>query len=125
MDKYVCEGDSVNCSMGSAPCKIKVVSNDKLFVENKKVATVNDYKIPSISGFGMCKSMSNPKVEAATAAANGVLQPQPCEPVINSSWSGNTKLCAKGIMAITDKSHNKCLYAGNLSVSAKQNKVKG
>ncbi len=35
----------------------------------------------NISPFGVCVSLANPAVAAATSAALGVLAPQPCIPV--------------------------------------------
>ena len=47
---------------------------------------VTDVGAASVPPFGLCTSMANPQVAAATAAAQNVLTPQPCQPVL-SPWS--------------------------------------
>ena len=49
----------------------------------------------NVMPFGMCKSMTNPAVAAATAAASGVLTPQPCTPAC-SAWIGGKTLVLVG-----------------------------
>jgi hypothetical protein len=36
--------------------------------------------------FGMCSSLANPTVAAATSAALGVLTPMPCIPMTTAPW---------------------------------------
>jgi hypothetical protein len=36
--------------------------------------------------FGVCRSLANPTVAAATSAALGVLTPMPCIPATSSPW---------------------------------------
>lgn len=65
----------------------------------------------------MCRSMSNPQVAAATAAANGVLTPQPCIPVLPAPWSpGASSVEIHGVTALTDDSTLDCAYAGKIGI---------
>jgi hypothetical protein len=74
--------------MGSAPGNLIVPPAKRIQMENQAAASVNDIKPnANIPPFGMCQSATNPQVAAATAAASGVLTPQPCLPVIPAPWA--------------------------------------
>ncbi|MCU1689714.1 MAG: hypothetical protein JWN20_1642, partial [Jatrophihabitantaceae bacterium] len=73
------------CSFGAAPCPLNVIPSD-ITIEGKPAATIMDNKPPNLATFGVCMSLSNPMVAAATAAALGVLTPMPCVPVIAAPW---------------------------------------
>jgi hypothetical protein len=105
-------GAMMTCSFGVAPSTL-VASPGTVVIEGKPAATVTDI-VPAanITPFGMCRSLANPTVAAATSAALGVLTPMPCVPVIASPWqvrapktliggrpalvSGSTCVCAWG-----------------------------
>ena len=79
MSSIVVDGAILKCPFGAAPCRLSVTSQIKCLADNKPVATLMDMNgIVNISGFGMCQSLANPQVAGATAAALGVLTPQPC-----------------------------------------------
>ena len=61
------------CSFGAAPASLPVPPACKVLACGLPAATVMDNKLPP---FGMCSSLANPAVSAATAAAGGVLTPQ-------------------------------------------------
>ena len=82
----VCGGAVLSCSFGMAPSVLNVLPANKV-VSAMPIATIMDNKpIVNILPFGMCSSMANPTVAAATAAALGVLTPMPCLPVISAPW---------------------------------------
>ncbi len=56
-------------------------------MEGKPAATIQDAQPANITPFGMCTSLLNPQVAAATAAAMGVLTPQPCMLVPAGTWT--------------------------------------
>ena len=71
----------LQCSFGLAPSTL-VAINPTVLVEGKPVALVTDSApLVNIPPFGMCTTLSNPTVAAATTAALGVLTPMPCLPV--------------------------------------------
>lgn len=73
------------CSFGLMPCPLVVIPST-VMIEGKPAATIMDNKPPNLATFGMCTSLSNPVVAAATAAALGALTPMPCLPVIAAPW---------------------------------------
>ena len=75
-------GARLQCSLGDAPSLLTIPPN--------RNANINDaIPIINIPSFGLCTSISNPQVAAATAAAFGVLTPMPCTPV-TTRWSSDT-----------------------------------
>jgi hypothetical protein len=82
-------------------------------------ATIND-NIPmgNIPPFGMCMAPTNPQVAAATAAAMGVLTPQPCIPVIPAPWApGSPTVLVNNVPALTNTCQCMCAWAGVITVS--------
>lgn len=84
MGTVVVSGAKVKCPFGTSPSCLAVGSNSGCLAGSKPIATITDV---NISSFGMCSSMTNPQVAAATAAAMGVLTPQPCGFVPAGVWS--------------------------------------
>jgi hypothetical protein len=79
---------------------------------------VTDTSASNIPPFGMCQSMANPQVAAATASAGGALTPQPCQPVLAPWTPGSAKATIGGVAALDDSSQCQCTWAGSISVSA-------
>ena len=87
MGAVVVSGAKLMCPFGSKPGTLNVTTQATTLVCSKPVATIMDIALGSnISSFGMCCSMANPQVAAATAAALGVLTPQPCSMVPMGPW---------------------------------------
>jgi hypothetical protein len=73
----------------------------------------------NILPFGMCQSMSNPEVAAATAAALGVLTPMPCVPVIPAPWApGAPTVLIANMPALDNSSKLTCAWGGVIQVVA-------
>ncbi|MFM8223251.1 MAG: DUF4280 domain-containing protein, partial [Planctomycetaceae bacterium] len=73
----------------------------------------------NIPTFGMCSSMANPTVAAATAAALGVLTPMPCIPVIPAPWfPGSPTVLIDALPALNNTCKCLCAWAGVISVIA-------
>jgi len=70
------------CSFGVAPATLAVLPTNRVTAGKKARANIQDAKpLVNIPPFGMCTTLSNPTVAAATTAAAGVLTPMPCVPV--------------------------------------------
>lgn len=107
------------CSFGAAPCPLTVVSNTNTLGGGQPLAVVTDTKPVNLSSFGMCSSMANPAVASATAAALGVLTPQPCVPVIASPFvPGSPTVLIKGVPVLTNDSKTFCSYAGIITITS-------
>lgn len=87
MGEIVVTGAMLSCPFGTAPSNLKVTSQAMCTVGGQPAATIQDAQgMVNIQAFGMCTSMANPQVAAATAAALGVLTPQPCMPMTAGAW---------------------------------------
>ena len=118
MSNVVVEGSSLECPWGEGPKKLAVVPPYEVKADGKQVATVTHIvPMADIPSFGQCKSLSNPLVAAATAAASGVLQPQPCVPVIASPWlPGAPTVLLNGMPVLNEPSICLCAWAAGLPI---------
>ncbi len=88
MGQQVCNGASLQCSMGTASSTMVVTPANKVSTTQQPAANVNDNQpLVNIMSFVMCQSLANPSVSSATTAAQGVLTPMPCVPNTTSPWS--------------------------------------
>jgi hypothetical protein len=107
------------CSFGTTPSALVVPPKSRVMVENKPIATISD-NIPNsnIMPFGMCTTLSNPQVASATSAAQGVLTPQPCLPVIAAPWAPpSPTVSVGGTPAINNNSKCMCNWGGSISIT--------
>ena len=118
MRNLVTQGAVLQCSMGVAPSILQVTPEKRVSGLSLPVATVTDcVPLKNIMPFGMCQSLSNPQVAAATAAALGALTPQPCVPVIVGTWlPGSPKVKITGQPALTKQSQCRCAWAGMITI---------
>lgn len=119
MPKLVVNGASLKCSEGLAPSSLTVLPTIGSNADEKPAATVMD-NIPmtNVAPFGMCKTQANPQVASATAAAQGVLTPMPCVPVIAAPWSpGSTIVTIDGKKALTSDSTCNCNWTGSIEIT--------
>ena len=125
MSLAVCGGAMCNCSFGMTPSTLMVTPENKCVAAAPLASIADCTALKNIMPFGMCTSMANPTVAAATAAALGVLTPQPCIPSIASFWMpGSSKLFIGGKPALTSDSKVSCIYGGIISIAnAGQSKV--
>ena len=125
MSLIVCSGAICTCSFGTVPSTLSVMPENKCMI-GALAATVADCAAgKNIMPFGLCTTMSNPAVASATAAALGVLTPQPCMPSIAGMWiSKSTNVLIGGKPVLTGDSTAMCIYGGSIkSTSAGQTKT--
>jgi hypothetical protein len=119
MGQLVVNGAMMTCSFGVAPGTLTVLPAGRVQSSNQPAATIMDFKPNvNIAPFGMCMSPSNPQVAAATAAAMGVLTPQPCVPMTVAPWApGSPTVSIGGQPALTNSSTCNCMWAGVITIS--------
>lgn len=117
MGMAVCTGANLCCSFGLTPSVFMVLPNNKV-INNMPLGNIMDYKpMVNIMPFGMCSSLANPTVAAATASALGVLTPMPCMPVITSPWVPGSPTCLiGGNPALNNSCKLMCMYGGVITV---------
>ena len=118
MGLAVCGGALLQCPFGVAPSVLNVLPINRT-VTSMPLANIMDNKpMVNISPFGLCNSLSNPTVAAATSAALGVLTPMPCVPNIAAPWApGCPTACIANQPALTDASKCACLWGGVISIN--------
>ena len=121
----VVTGASVMCPFGTSPATLTVTSQTFVLADGKPMATIADASIANMPTFGMCSSLANPQVASATAAALGVLTPQPCVPAVAGTWIPTQMKClAGGKPCLAGDATAICSYGGSLSIiNPGQNKV--
>lgn len=120
-------GAQCTCPFGTSPCSLQVTSQLSCLAEGKPIATIQDMQPgANLATFGMCSSLANPTVAAATAAALGVLTPQPCTMVPAGTWiPTNPTIMVGGIPCLTNEATLLCGFgAGTIKmISPGQTKV--
>lgn len=120
MAQLVCMNAQLQCSFGTTPSNMIVTPENRTNTSNVPAATIMD-NIPmkNILPFGMCQTLSNPQVAAATAAAQGVLTPQPCIPVTTAPWVvGSPTVMIGKKLALNSTSTLMCTWGGVISVTS-------
>ncbi len=117
MSNCVCSGARLSCPFASSLGQL-IVYEPRVMGNNAPLANIMDNKpFSNIQPFGMCSSMANPTVAAATTAALGVLTPMPCVPMLTGLWmSGNTGVLVRGYPVLTDKDVHMCMYGGIIKI---------
>jgi hypothetical protein len=106
--------------MGNAPSQLSVLPANATTGDSSNAANIQDMKPNvNIAPFGMCISMSNPQVAAATSAAMGVLTPQPCMPMTTAPWTpGSQSVTIGGQPALSDSCQLLCQWGGQIQVQS-------
>ncbi|MBK6663516.1 MAG: DUF4280 domain-containing protein [Thermoflexaceae bacterium] len=110
----------LTCTFGAAPAALMVIpQGPPVMAENKPMATIMDNKpMVNILPFAMCKSLANPTVAAATAAALGVLTPMPCIPATAAPWApGAPTVMINNKPALNNSSKLMCMWGGVIQIT--------
>lgn len=119
MGVAIVTGAQLVCACGTAPCALNCTSQVKLLADGKPIGTIQDMSPgTNIQPFGMCTSLINPAVASATAAALGVLTPQPCTPTPAGPWMPGdpTKMLDSKVALTADSSLMCALGMGKISI---------
>jgi hypothetical protein len=108
----------MQCSFGTAPSNLMVLPANRVLT-SQPIATIMDNKpMVNVLPFAMCQSPANPVVAAATAAAMGVLTPQPCIPATAAPWApGSPTVQVANFPALNNSSKLMCNWGGMISLT--------
>ena len=117
MGFLVVNGAQLQCSFGLAPSNFMVLPVN-MVMAGAPAANIMDYKpMINIMPFGMCQSLANPQVAAATSAAMGVLTPQPCIPNVTAPWMpGSVTVLIGNQPALNNSCKAMCMWGGVIQV---------
>jgi hypothetical protein len=116
----VVNGAQLACSFGAAPSSLVVLPANRTQSGDQPAANIMDH-VPNtnIMPFGLCSAPTNPQVAAATAAALGVLTPQPCVPATASPWvPGAPTVMIANQPALDNMSKCMCNWLGVITVAS-------
>lgn len=118
MGMCVCGGAMIQCTFGAAPAILNVLPVNAV-ITSMPIANIMDNKpVVNIPTFGMCRSLANPTVAAATSAALGVLTPMPCLPNTVAPWApGSPTVLIGGQPALNNSSKCMCMWGGVISIN--------
>lgn len=119
MTEQVVEGAQIMCSFGTEPAELGELPAIRLQAEGRLAANIEDCApFVNIAPFGECCSLANPAVASATAAAEGVLTPQPCMPEIVGPWTpGEPRVRISGVPALNQPSMCSCAWLGEITIA--------
>src|ERR671917_1414966 len=114
----VCMGATLQCSFGVAPSALVVLPQNRVLTQTPAANIMDNKPLVNIMPFGMCQSLANPTVAAATAAALGVLTPMPCVPVTPAPWVVGAPTVLIGNMpALNNSSKLMCAWGGGIQIA--------
>jgi len=119
MPMLVVAGAIIQCSFGVAPAVLAVLPVNRTNAGGPPAANILDHQpMVNIPTFGLCSSLANPTVAAATAAALGVLTPMPCVPCTAAPWAPGSPTALIGNMpALNSISKCMCNWGGVIQVT--------
>jgi len=111
-------GAAMQSSFGMAPSTL-IPTPKTVITSYMMAANILDHvPIMNIPPFGMCQSLANPMVAAATAAAMGALTPMPCIPATPAPWvPGAPTVMLCNAPALDNTSKLMCIWGGVIQFS--------
>lgn len=117
MATLVCMGASLQCSFGLAPSTLVVLPVKGIMAGTPAANITDSAPFVNVPPFGMCTSIANPAVAAATAAALGVLTPMPCIPTVVTPWvPGSPKVMVRNLPAVDLTCKATCAFGGLIQI---------
>jgi hypothetical protein len=117
MSMQVCMGALLRCSFGEVPGPLAVLPLNRVLTGTPAANVMDHVPVVNVPSFGMCTSLANPMVAAATAAAEGVLTPMPCIPLTPAPWMPGAATVVLGDAPALDASSTlACAWAGTIEV---------
>lgn len=117
MSFLVCGGAMLQCSFGLAPSVFMTLPSNKVNCMLPAANIMDNKPFVNILPFAMCRSVANPTVSAATAAAFGVITPMPCVPNTVTPWSPGCPTVTVGNQpALNDSSVLTCIWGGVIQI---------
>jgi hypothetical protein len=118
MPNLVCMGALMQCSFGAAPSSLSVLPTNKVLTATPAANIMDHIPMLNILPFGVCSSLSNPTVAAATTAALGVLTPMPCIPVTAAPWvTGAPTVLLANMPVLDSQSKLLCTWGGVIQIN--------
>jgi len=106
------------CTFGAAPSTFQTLPTNKVMVNMPAANIIDNIPLLNVLPFGVCTSIANPLVIAATAAAMGVLTPMPCIPMTVAPWIvGKPTILIGSMPALSDDSKLMCMWGGCISIN--------
>jgi hypothetical protein len=119
MGQQTCMGAMLKCTFGVAPGTLMVLPANCVLTAVPDANIMDNKPMMNILPFGMCQSMANPMVAAATAAALGVLTPMPCIPATTAPWvPGSPTVLIGNMPALNNSSKLMCMWGGVIGINA-------
>lgn len=119
MSNLVCMGAMMQCSFGVAPSSLVILPANQVLTGTPAATIMDNKPIVNIPPFGMCTTVSNPTVAAATTAALGVLTPMPCVPATAAPWApGSPTVLIANMPALNNTSKLLCNWGGVIQITS-------
>lgn len=117
MGAQVVMGAMLQCSFGVAPSTLTVLPTNRVLGDTPAANIMDNVPMLNVMPFGMCSSLANPTVAAATSAALGVLTPMPCVPFTVAPWAPGVPTVLIGNMPAVDNNCKlMCNWGGVIQV---------
>jgi hypothetical protein len=120
MSLHVVHNASLQCTFGTAPSPLAVLPQNRALCGGVNAANIGDHMpMVNVQPFALCTCPANPQVAAATAAALGVLTPQPCMPNTPAPWTtGSPTVLLSQLPLLNDSSMLTCIWGGVITITS-------